>query len=134
MSYAQPVRQGTGWLLFSSVLMIGAGVMRILDGLWAFSKDDEISKPIQTLFWDNNLDAYGWLWLIVGILLVAAGFSLLNGAQWARWFGIFAASVAAISAMTWIYAYPIWSFVSILIAILVIYGLTMYGGRDAVDY
>jgi hypothetical protein len=133
MSYVQPARQGAGWILFASVLMIGAGVMRIFDGFWAFSKNDDV-KNIQTVFWDDNLAAYGWVWLTVGVLLVVAGFALLNGAQWARWFGVFAASVAAISAMTWIYAYPIWSFVSILIAVLAIYGLTMYGGRETTDF
>jgi hypothetical protein len=133
MAYAQPARQGTGWIVFASVLMIGAGIMRIFDGLWAFSKDDEVGN-LDTLFWDDNLAAYGWLWLTVGLLLVAAGIALMNGSQWARWFGVFAAGFAAVSAMTWIYAYPIWSLVSILIAMLVIYGLTMYGGNDELGY
>lgn len=125
--------KGAGWVLFSSVLMIGAGIMRVFDGLWAFAKDDEVEN-LRTVFWDDNLAAYGWLWLSVGVLLIAAGGALLSGAQWARWFGVIAAGIAAVTAMTWIYAYPIWSLVSILLAVLVIYGLTMYGDRDTMNY
>lgn len=121
---------GAPWLLFSAVIMITGGFMRILDALWAFDKDDEIG-PLQTVLFDDNLTAWGWIWMAVGVLLVAAGFGVLAGSEWARWFGIFVAAFSAVTAITWIYAYPIGSLVAILIAIAVIYGLTVYGGKEA---
>lgn len=133
MSYAVGPRQGAGWLLFSSVMLMMGGVMRIIDALWAFDKDDEIGENLQVILWDDNLTAYGWMWLIVGILLIVSGFGVLSGSEMARWFGIFMAAIAAISSMLWIYAYPIWSLVSTAIAVMVIYGLAAYGGRDNVD-
>ena len=39
MSYAQRERPGTGWLLFSSIVLITAGIMRIFGAFWAFDKD-----------------------------------------------------------------------------------------------
>jgi hypothetical protein len=133
MSYVERERRGEGWLLFSAVVLITGGVMRVIDALWAFDKDDEVGERLQVLLWDDNLAAYGWLWLIVGVLLVVAGFGVMTGSQMARWFGIVMASLAAISAMLWIYAFPIWSLLGVLIAVMVIYALTTYGGRDTVS-
>jgi hypothetical protein len=130
MSYAVRERQGEGWLLFASVVMITGGIMRVLDAFWAFDKDDEIGQNLQVIVWDDDLQAYGWLWLIVGILLIVAGFGVLTRSPWARWFGIFMASIAAISSFLWIYAFPIWSLVGTLIAFAVVYGLATYGGRE----
>lgn len=129
MSYAVREREGEGWLLFASVVLITGGVMRIFDALWAFDKDDELAGDLQVLLFDDDLAAYGWLWLAVGILLIAAGFGVLSRAQWARWFGIFMAAIAAIASMLWIYAFPIWSLVGIVISFSVIYALATYGGR-----
>ena len=133
MSYVERERRGEGWLLFSAVVLITGGVMRVIDALWAFDKDDEVGERLQVLLWEDNLAAYGWLWLIVGVLLVVAGFGVMTGSQVARWFGIVMASLAAISAMLWIYAFPIWSLLGVLIAVMVIYALTTYGGRDTVS-
>lgn len=131
MSYAAREREGEGWLLFASIILITGGIMRIFDAFWAFDKDDEVTGELQVLLYDDDLAAYGWIWLVVGVLLVLAGFGVLSGAQWARWFGIVMASLASISAMLWIYAFPIWSLVGVLISFTVIYALATYGGRSA---
>jgi hypothetical protein len=128
MLYTEREQRGAGWLLFASVIMIMGGIMRIIDAFWAFDTDDR--DNLRVLFFDDDLNAYGWLWLVVGVLLVAAGFSVLAGAEWARWFGIFMATLAAVSAMLWIYAFPIWALVSVLISVMVIYALTVYGGHE----
>jgi hypothetical protein len=133
MTYATRARQGDGWLLFAAVVLVTGGIMRVIDALWAFDKDDEIGEGLQVLFWENDLTAYGWLWLIVGILMIVAGFGVLSGSEAARWFGIAMASIAAISSFLWIYAYPIWSLVGTLIAFAVLYGLATYGGREIRD-
>jgi hypothetical protein len=127
MSYAVRPREGEGWLLFAAIVLMTAGVMRIFDAFWAFDKDDELTTNLQVLLFDDSLDAYGWIWLVVGALLVVAGFGVLSGSQTARWFGIFMAAISAISAFLWIYAFPIWSLVGVLISIGVIYALAAYG-------
>jgi hypothetical protein len=133
MSYATRERRGTGWLLFSAIVLITAGIMRIFDALWAFDKDDEISENLQVLLFDDNLAAYGWLWLITGVLLIAAGFGVMNGSEWARWFGIAMAAFGAITSFLWIYEFPIWALVGTMISLLVIYGLASYGGTTVDD-
>ena len=48
--------------------------------------------------------------------------------QWARWVGIVTAGVSAISFFPWIYYQPLWTILSVVLAVLVIYALAMYGG------
>jgi hypothetical protein len=105
-----------------------SGIFKILDALWAFKYDDERSRKVQTVVFERDLTSWGWVWLGVGILLIAAGFAVVTGAEWARWVGIVAASVAAITFLPWIYFQPLWTILSVTLAVLVIYALASYGG------
>jgi hypothetical protein len=124
MSTTARAHRTTGWTVFAAVVLITSGVMRLLDALWAFDKNDEVGEDLQVLVFEKDLAAYGWLWLVVGGLLIAAGIGVLRGSLWARWFGIAVAAFAAISAMLWIYQFPIWSLLYVSIAVLVILALT----------
>jgi hypothetical protein len=122
--------QGTGWLTFSAVILVFAGMMKIFDSIWAFRAKGQLATlPNATL--GSTVKNYGWFWLILGVLLIVAGFGVLKGSQSGRWFGIFAAAVAAIGTMAWMPFYPIWSLTYFIVAILVIYGLAAHGGLDS---
>ena len=69
------------------------------------------------------------MWLLVGILLIIVSILVLYRSQFARWLGFIAAGITALTAMTWMPYYPIWSLTYIAIAVLVIYALARYGGR-----
>jgi hypothetical protein len=78
---------------------------------------------------------YGWIWLITGVILIAAGALVLGpgdrpGAEISRWVGIVAASLGAISAIFVMPYYPVWALVYIAIAIMVIYGLSAHYGEQ----
>jgi hypothetical protein len=122
-----------GWTVFAAVILIMAGIMRILDAFWAFDRNDETSEDLQVLVFKKDLAAYGWLWLVVGALLIAAGIGVLRGSRVARWFGIAVAAFAAISAMLWIYQFPIGALIYVSIAVLVILGLTADDPSDGAD-
>jgi hypothetical protein len=123
--------RAAGWLSFAAALLVVSGVFKILDALWAFKYDDEVSGEVQTVLFEHDLTSWGWLWLGVGIVLIAAGFAVISGAQWARWTGIVAASIATMLFLPWIYYQPLWTILSVTLAVLVIYALAAYGGpRD----
>ena len=127
-------RAGAGWLAFAAALLVISGAFKILDAIYAFKYDDEISENVQTIVFERDPAAWGWIWLIVGIVLIAAGFAVVTGAEWARWVGIVAAGIAAIMYLPWIYFQPIWTILSVTLAVLVIYALAAYGGRRARGY
>jgi hypothetical protein len=125
---ADSAPRGVRWLAFAAALLAVSGIFKIFDALWAFKYDDEVSGEVQTVLFEHDLTSWGWVWLGVGIVLIAAGFAVVTGAEWARWVGIVAASIAAISFLPWIYYQPLWTILSVSLAVLVIYALAAYGG------
>ena len=122
---------GSGWITFAAIVLAVAGVMRILDGIWAIRTDERV-PVLKDQFLGDQLNRYGWLYILVGIVLLLSAFALAQGSQLARWVGIIAGAVLAISATGWLPFAPVWSLVYILIGVLVIYGLAAHGGR--LDY
>jgi hypothetical protein len=126
---ARGSRLGVGWLTFTSSLLVIMGIFKILDAIWAWKYDDEIPGGIQTIIFDQNLAAWGWLWLLLGILMIVAGFAVVKGEEWGRWFGVAVLGIAAISNYSWIVFRPFWTLVLEGIYFAGIYGLLVYGGR-----
>jgi hypothetical protein len=123
--------RGTGWLTFAATLLIVSGIFKVLDALWAFKYDDEVSEQVQTIVFERDLSSWGVVWLVVGIVLILAGAAVITGAEWARWVGIVAAGLAAIAFLPWVYFEPFWTILSVSLAMLVVYALATYGGRQA---
>jgi hypothetical protein len=120
----------SGWLTFSAVVLIVAGIMRVFDAIWAFRYNGPVVDNLHSALFGHSLTAYGWIWLIVGVILITSGF-LLTGTtpvaeEIARWIGIVASAIAAITAVTWMPYYPVWSLIYVGVAILVIYGLVAH--------
>ena len=126
----------SGWLTFSAVVLITTGIMRVIDAIWAFGYHGAIPYSLHGALLGHSLKTYGWIWLIIGIILIAAGASLFGpsdrpSAEVSRWVGIVAAALAAISAIFVIPYYPVWSLIYIAIAVMVIYGLAARYGEQA---
>src|SRR5580692_8075278 len=119
--------KGEGWLVFAAIALGIAGVMRIFDAIWAFRYHGAVPENLQNALWGTTLKNYGWLWLIVGIVLILCAGGVAARSQLSRWIGIFAGAVAAISAIWWMPYYPIWSLTYIALGVLVIYALAAYG-------
>jgi hypothetical protein len=118
----------SGWITFAAIVLAVAGVMRVLDGIWAIRADERVPVLKDELLGDQ-LKTYGWLYLLVGILLMLSSFALTQQSQLARWVGIVAGAILTISATMWLPFAPVWSLVYIFIGVLVIYGLAAHGER-----
>jgi hypothetical protein len=121
--------RGTGWLLFAGIVLIWAGVMKVFDAIWAFSYHGVLPYNLEAAIFGHSLKTFGWVDLGVAAILLICGFLVVAGSSFARWVGIVAAAIAGISAIWWIPYYPIWGFVYIFVAALVIYALAVYGGE-----
>ncbi len=124
--------RGSGWILFAMVALITAGVMHVFDAVWMFRYHGDVPQSLQGALFGTSLTTYGWIYLVVGIILIGAGVGLATGSEVARWIGIVSGSVTAISAVWLVPYYPIWSLVYVALGVLVVYALAAYGGRDAV--
>ena len=79
--------------------------------------------------YDVDATAWGWIHLILGVVVFFAGAGALTGQTWARVVGITLACLSAVANFFFIPYYPIWSLVIIALDILVIWALAVYGRR-----
>jgi len=115
--------------VFAAVVLGTAGIMRIFDAIWAFSYHGAIPANLQGALFGHSLKTYGWIYLVVAIVLIVCAALVFTGSQVGRWLGIVAAAIGCISAIWWMPYYPIWSLTYIAIGALVIYALAAYGGQ-----
>lgn len=126
--YTSPDRsEGAGWLTFAGIMVLIVG---ILNTIWGIAAIDKASFFVEdSRFIVEDLQTWGWVVLIVGVIQLFAAFSIWSGNQFGRWVGIIGASLSAISAMMSIPGFPLWSLAVLGLSVLVIYGLTVYGGQ-----
>src|SRR3954449_11328042 len=102
----------SGWLTFAGVLAILMGSFNILEGLFAIFST--MYKEFATGYvYVLNLTGWGWLHLILGVILVAVGWGVLNNRDWARGAGIGLAGATAIIQMLYLPIFPWWSLINI---------------------
>jgi hypothetical protein len=128
MSDRQPSGWAVGWTVFAAFMMIMMGILQILNGIAAIFNDEffVVSKEYVFKF---DVTTWGWIHLVLGIVVLLAGFGLFAGRVWARAVGVIIAVVASIVGFVWIPYYPVWGIVFIAISIAVIWALTAHG-RD----
>ena len=118
--------RGAGRALFAAILLTVAGVLNIIYGIAAIADGDFFAG--ETVYAFSNVDVWGWIILIVGVIQLTAGFSLMGGGVYGRMIGIFAASVGAVESLLAVSgAHPFWALGVFAICLIVIHGLVVYG-------
>ena len=117
-----------GWAGFAGVMLIMIGVFDVIQGLVALL-NDEFYVVTQEWVFEFDITAWGWIQLILGIILIASGIGIFSGNVAARTVGVIIAGVAAIVNFAWLPYYPLWSIIVIAICVAVIWALTAHG-RD----
>lgn len=121
----------TGGTAFAGVLMLVSGILGILEGIAGIAKDDVYTR-IGDYVYKFNLTTWGWIHLILGILVAVAGYGILKGAAWAKACGVALASLYVILHFMWLPYQPIWALIAIAIGTFVIWALcTDHSDRDA---
>jgi hypothetical protein len=121
----------SGWIVFAGILLLMIGTFNVIWGLIAIIDDTRITVgPAGLTLWD--VTAWGWIHLILGIVLFLTGGGLLAGRGWARWTGISFVMLNAFGQIAWMTTYPLWSVLIITLDIIVIYQLTARWEEEAV--
>ncbi len=130
-AHASPWHAPTsGTTILAAALMLFGGVMAIFEGIAAIAKDDLFLATRHYVF-EFSLAGWGWVHLILGIVLVFAGCAVISGALWARLFGVAIASLGAIANFLWIPYYPLWALVLVAVNIFIVWALCMGMHREA---
>jgi hypothetical protein len=124
---SEPSSAAIGWISFAGIMMIVAGSFQILGGLAVLINSDSFTA-VDSIF-EQNAESWGWWLLLVGAVVVLAGFGVFTGNVLARIVGVIGATLSAISAFVWLPIRPIWGILVIAVDIAVIWALTVHG-RD----
>jgi hypothetical protein len=117
-----------GLTVFAAVLMIMVGIFHAAQGLVAIVNDTFYVVGEEYVF-QFDVTTWGWIHLLLGILVAVAGFALFSGAVWARTVGVALAVLSAVANFLWMPYYPFWSIAIIALNVFVIWALTAHG-RD----
>jgi hypothetical protein len=123
--------KGQGLVTFAGVMITIAATLNVLYGIAAIDSAHVFVNNAKYVFGDLN--TYGWILLLLGVVQYFAAFAIWRGASWGRWFGVACASANAILMTLWIPAYPILAMTILTLDIIAIWGLLAYGGRRAAD-
>jgi hypothetical protein len=119
-----------GFVLFAAILMMIAGVFQALAGLIAILENEFYAATSNYLF-KFDATSWGWIHLILGIIVAVAGWALLSGQTWARAVGIGLAALSALANFLFIPYYPLWSLLIIALDVIVIWALAAHGREVA---
>ena len=123
--------RGLGLVFFASILLFIAGFFNMLYGIAAIANSHVFVANAHYVIGD--LRAWGWVTLIISVLMLVAGAGVLAGNQLARWFAVAVVGLNAIDMMFFIPAYPFWALVIIAVDVVALYGLCAYGSRQNLD-
>ena len=120
--------RGAGWLTFAGIMVFLVAVLNMIYGIAAIDGSKFFIEDEKFIL--SDLNTWGWIVLIIGVLQLVAAFSIWAGGEYGRWIGVITAGVSAIGALLALPGYPFWSLAVFALDILIIYGLTTYGGRQ----
>jgi hypothetical protein len=111
----------SGWWVFAGVLLLIAGALNVIYGIAAIRNSAFFTAT--TVYILRDMRTWGWVSLIFGVCEWIAAFSLWNGGEFGRWFGIVIAALNAVGVLLTISTYPFWSLAVFALSIIIIYKL-----------
>jgi hypothetical protein len=120
----------SGLTVVAATFLIIAGVWHLIAGFAAVVHDNVYVATPQYIY-SFDLTAWGWIHILLGVLLIVAGFAVMKGQMWARVVGIVMACLSMIANFLFLPHYPLWSILIIVLDAAIIWALASYR-RDAV--
>ncbi|MFC4909534.1 DUF7144 family membrane protein [Actinomadura gamaensis] len=128
---SDPGRWAVGAAVFGAVMMIIGGGFQALEGFVAVVRH-AFYVPSSHYAFATDATGWGWVHLIVGLVVMVAGFVALTGSLWARIVGIVMLFASALINFMFIPYYPVWALLIIGADLLAIWGLCLYS-RDVAE-
>ena len=121
-----------GWIRFGGILMLIIAMVDVFQGLIAIIRSEYyVLTPNQIIVFDTT--TWGWITLIWGLVVACAGFGLLSGATWARWFTIVVGSLNFIVQLGFVGSsqYTLWALTGLTLNIIVLYAVIVRWGEGS---
>ena len=117
--------RGSGWAVFAAAMMLVLGGLDVLYGLAAILNNTVVvvggHGPVIA-----DVTTWGWITLVLGVVLMLTGIGLLREMSAARWAAVVLIAVGALLQFAWFPAAPLWTLLIIGLSVVVIYQLTVH--------
>jgi hypothetical protein len=114
-----------GLTIFAAAMMMIIGFWQALAGIAAIGQDKVYAATPEYIY-AFDVTGWGWIHLLLGILIVCAGVAVFMGSTWARMVAIVLASLSMIANFAFLPHYPVWSLAIIALDAAVIWALATY--------
>jgi hypothetical protein len=125
-------RATSGWavglIVFAAIMLMMAGTFQFLAGLVALF-ENEFYVTTRNYVFQLDATTWGWIHLLLGIVVAVAGWGLLSGRTWGRVVAITVAAISALANFLFLPYYPFWALTIITLDVLVIWAVAAHG-RD----
>lgn len=115
-----------GWVYFAGILMLVRAFFQAFLGIVALTQSNFYLVTSQRLA-VFNFTAWGWIHLVLGVVLLTAGFSIFAGHLWGRIVGSLVVALSLVTNLIFLPAYPVWSIIAVIIDGLILYALVVRG-------
>jgi hypothetical protein len=110
----------SNWIVFAAVMLMIVGTLDVIWGIAAIANDEVVivgGHGVMIL----DITTWGWIQLILGLLIALVGVGLFLGNTAARWVGVGLISLNVLLQVVWFSAAPLWALLIIALDIFVIY-------------
>ena len=118
-------RAWSGWIGFAGLMMLILGAIDFFEGLIAVIRGEYYAFTSQGLIIFDTT-TWGWLAMIMGVILFLVGLGLTGGAGWARWVAIVLLVVNLLGNIGWVGSseHQIWALTVVALEVIVLFALT----------
>jgi hypothetical protein len=128
--YSMWVEEGfSGWAWFAGGLMLLVELFQIMTGTVALAGSGYYSVPTRNLVIDAGYTTWGWVHLILGVVLVITGGGVALGSTVARVVGVALAGLSAVVNLAFLPAAPVAATLIIALDVFLIFAITVHGGE-----
>ena len=129
----EPSAAVVGWTAFASLMMILIGLWWFLVGCVGIFQDDVFVTTSKYVFKFSST-SWGWIHIVLGVLVALAGIAVFAGALWGRIVGVLMAAISCLIGFVWLPAYPVWGVILVTASVFVIWALTVHGHEVSEAY
>ncbi len=122
-----------GLTMFAGFMMLMLGGWWIIAGLVAIVNDDFYVVTQEWIF-EFSTTSWGWIHLILGIVVLFAGVGVFSAAVWARTVGVILAGISGLVAFAWLPYFPVWGILFVTLSVFTIWALTVHGRDITMGY
>ena len=121
--------RGGGRAVFAGIVLLMVGFLNVIYGIGALDNANVLVNDTRLVI--DDLNTYGWILIVLGLVQLTGGFSLMVGGTYGRVIGVVAGSIGAIWALLSVSGQnPWWSLAIFALCVWVVHGLIVYGEDD----